>query len=261
VARFANVRHVREPLPGLNRARNRALREARGSIVAFADDDTTPDPGWLRALVRNFDHPRVMCVTGLTMPLELETEAQELFETHSSMGRGFRRVVFDSSSLRPIMGGLVGVGANMAVRRSLVDDIGPFDVALDAGTPTRSGGDNEYFARILAAGYRVVYDPAALSWHRHRAGREELRQVLYGYGLGIYAAWTRGLVVEHELSVVRAALAWFGRVQLPGLVRSVLRRPGSVPLDLMLAQLRGCAGGPFAYLASRRAATAHRTPA
>jgi hypothetical protein len=34
-ARFANVRYVREPLPGLNRARNRALREARGSIVAF----------------------------------------------------------------------------------------------------------------------------------------------------------------------------------------------------------------------------------
>jgi GT2 family glycosyltransferase len=177
------------------------------------------------------------------------------------MGRGFERLVFDSRCLSPMVAGRVGVGANMAVRRCLVDDIGPFDVALDAGTLTRSGGDNDYFARILAAGYRVVYEPAALSWHRHRASREELRQVLYGYGRGVYAAWTRALLVEHEVSVGRAALAWLWRVQLPALVRSVLRRPGSVPLDLQLAQLSGCASGPFAYLASRRGSGAYGTGA
>jgi GT2 family glycosyltransferase len=254
VSRFTNVRYVREPRPGLNHARNRALREARRSIVAFTDDDTTPDPAWLRSLVVNFDDPRVMCVTGLTMPSELETEAQELFERYSSMARGFTRVVYDSTTLSPALGGRVGVGANMAVRRGLVDDIGPFDPALDCGTGTRSGGDNEYFTRILCAGYRIVYEPAALSWHCHRASRAEVRDVMYGYGRGVYAAWTRSLLIDRELTVARAAVGWLSRVQGPGLVRALLRRPGTMPLDLLAAQLVGCASGPFAYLSSRRAA-------
>src|SRR6188768_1179129 len=37
--RFSEVRYLREPVPGLDFARNRALREASGEIVAFLDDD------------------------------------------------------------------------------------------------------------------------------------------------------------------------------------------------------------------------------
>ena len=35
--------------------------------------------------------------------------------------------------------------------------------------------------------------------------------------------------------------------------RALLRRPDHVPLDLVLAELRGCVAGPRAYLTSRRA--------
>ena len=37
-ANYPGVRFIREPRPGLNHARNRAVREARGTIVAFIDD-------------------------------------------------------------------------------------------------------------------------------------------------------------------------------------------------------------------------------
>jgi glycosyltransferase involved in cell wall biosynthesis len=246
------VRYVREDRPGLNIARNRALREAKHEIVAFTDDDAMPDPNWLRALLRNFDDPLVLCVTGLTMPLELETKAQEWFERHSPFGRGFKRTVFESARHNPLAVGRVGAGVNMALRRSVLEHTGPFDEALDAGTPTRSGGDNEMFSRILAAGYRIVYDPAALSWHCHRRTWEELRRAFYGYGVGVYAAWTRSLLIEGELSAPKLAWGWLRHSQLPALARSLLRRPGSVPLDLLLAELRGCAAGPWAYLSSRK---------
>jgi GT2 family glycosyltransferase len=252
VRAFPGVRYAVEARPGLNRARNRALREARGDIVAFTDDDAVPEPGWLSAHLAAYDDRLVQCATGLTLPAELETEAQEWHEAHSSFGRGFRRRVFDGRSHCPGASGVVGAGVNMSMRRSAVELVGLFDEALDAGTPTRSGGDNEMFARILASGWRIVYEPAAVSRHRHRRSRRELADALYGYGTGVYAAWTRSLVRDREVSVLRHAAAWFLKKQLPALVRAALRRPGAPPADLLLAELRGCAMGPFCYFLSRR---------
>ena len=77
---YSRVRYVREDKPGLNSARNCALREARNPIVVFTDDDAVPDVNWLRSHLRNFNDRMVLCSTGLTMPLELETEPQEWHE-------------------------------------------------------------------------------------------------------------------------------------------------------------------------------------
>ncbi|HEY8468969.1 MAG TPA: glycosyltransferase [Longimicrobiales bacterium] len=247
------ARYVREDRPGESAARNRALREASHDIVAFSDDDAMPDPGWLPALLRNFNDPLVLCVTGLTMPYELETEAQRWFERYSPFGRGFMRTVFDGGDVNPLLASRAGASANMAVRRAVLDLIGPFNEALGCGTRSRTGSDYEFFVRILAAGYRIVYDPAALSWHRHRRTWTELRQVLRGYGTGVYAAWTHLLFAGREFIVPKLALSWLLHTQLPNLLRSLLRRPGSFPLDLILAELRGCLAGPWAYVMARRA--------
>lgn len=252
VARYPRVRYAREDGGGLNAARNRAIREARNEVVAFTDDDAFVDSGWLRALARNFEDPLVLAVTGLTMPVELETEAQELFERYSPFGRGFRRRIFDGSEMNPMAVGPVGAGANLAFRRSVLDAVGEFDEALDGGTPTRSGGDHEIFSRILAAGYRIVYDPAALNWHRHRRSREELRETLRGYGTGVYAMWTRALLVNREVSVLKQAIAWLRHGQIPELLRSLRPRSRRIPLSMLLAELRGCLAGPRAYFTSRQ---------
>lgn len=252
VARFANVRYVRENRPGLDAARNRALMEATTPIVAFTDDDAVPEPEWLGHLLRPFADPRVFCTSGLTLALELETPAQEWFERYSPFGRGFDRMLFDGIRDDPLAVADIGAGANMALRRSVLERVGGFDEALDAGTAARSGGDHEMFGRILAAGYRIVYEPRAVSWHRHRRTREELRAVLYGYGVGVYAVWTRRLLYEREPGVLRHALRWLYYTQMPRLWRAIRRRPESVPLDLVLAELRGCLAGPNAYRRARR---------
>jgi GT2 family glycosyltransferase len=251
VASYPRVRYVCQDSGGLDAARNRALREARHDIVAFTDDDAFVDAGWLKALTRNFRDPLVQCVTGLTLPAELETDAQECFERYSPFGRGFARRVFDGGEMNPMAVGAVGAGANMAVRQAAVRDLGGFDEALDAGTPTRSGGDHEMFSRLLGAGYRIVYDPAALSWHLHRRSARELAATLRGYGTGVYAMWTRALLVGRELTVFKHALLWMRDGQIPAVVHAL--RPGRrVPLRLVLTEFAGCAAGPLAYLRSRR---------
>ena len=252
VESYGAVRYIFESRPGLDIARNRALMEAQHEVVAFTDDDATPDPYWLRALVRNFSNPLVMCVTGMTMPFELETEAQEAFERYSPFGKGFKRIVHSSRSRNPLSAGQIGAGANMAFRKEVLHVVGLFDEALDAGTPTESGGDHEYFVRILVAGYQIVYEPEALNWHRHRRTWKETRKAVRGYGIGVYAFWTRLLVTEHELEILKFPYNWFIRVQLRKVIRSILRRPGSQPLGLVLAELQGCILGPWKYLSSRR---------
>lgn len=252
VQQFEGVRYLREERPGLNIARNRALKEAAHDLVLFTDDDAVPDSNWLRALVAAFDHPLVACVTGVTLPLQLETVAQEAFEAYSSFNRGFERKTFEGTALRSLSAGHIGAGVNMGLRKSLCRNVGAFDEALDAGTRTRSGGDHEYFIRILLKGYNIVYEPQALSWHRHRRTWKETRDTIKGYGTGVYAYWTRLFFVEREWGVWRLSYGWFMGNQLPDLIRAVLRRPGAKPLSLLIAELQGCIAGPWAYLSARR---------
>ncbi len=255
VADFPGVRYVMEPKKGLNNARNRALREAGTDIVAFIDDDAVADRFWLKAILRRFAEDDVAAVTGLTMPYELENQAQEDFEALAGFSkRGFLSRSFHMPLTHPLATGQIGAGANMAVRSRLMTEVGPFDPALDAGTATQSGGDHEYFTRILRAGHRIVYDPAALNWHRHRRTRAELCAAVHGYGVGVYAAWTRSFLTEREWGVFRRALGWFVHDQFPALLKAYLRPSPDRPRDVIWAELRGCAKGPGAYLKAQRIA-------
>jgi GT2 family glycosyltransferase len=249
---YPAIRYLREPRPGAGIARNHGLLAATREVVAFTDDDAQVDPGWLPALLRNFDDPLVAVVTGITMPSELETEAQMWFEQTNAFGRGFVRKRFDSGNLNPLVAGLAGASVNVAIRRSAVSEIGLFDEALGPGTIARCGEDHEFFYRALARGYRIVYDPRALVWHRHRREWRALQRTLYGYGVGVFAWWTRALLVEGELTLLRRAPSWFWHHHGRNLVRSLLRRPDHVPLDLAWAEFRGALAGPGSYLRSRR---------
>lgn len=252
VAGYGRVRYVREDRPGLDNARNRALREACHDFIAFTDDDALPDPDWLRALLRNFDNPSVLCVTGLTMPLELETEAQEWFQRLGGFGRGFRRRIFDSAYSHPLDAWTAGAGVNMAFRRDLLlDRVGPFHEALDVGTPTQGGGDTEMFIRVLNAGYRIVYDPEALNWHRHRREWKLLRRQLHGYEVAGTAIWFHYLI-RGDLDVLYKLWQWLGR-ESQVVLSTIFNRPGSTPRDIVLARLHGAGIGPWMYLYSNLA--------
>jgi GT2 family glycosyltransferase len=249
VARYPKVRYVLEPRAGLDVARNRALRESQRAVVAFTDDDAIVDPGWLRALLRNFADPLVMCVTGMTLPLELETEAQIYFQRAGGLGRGFKRVTYDAGSHDPHEAWYVGAGVNTAIRRQLASSVGTYDEALDMGTPVGGGGDTDLYRRILLQGYRIVYEPEALCWHRHRQTWGELRRQMRGYEAARFALFTRSLL-EGRLGALKHAWDWLER-EVSQLARALLRRPGSMPLDLIVQQFSGAAIGPWAYLYSR----------
>jgi O-antigen biosynthesis protein len=257
--RYPGVRYVIEPRPGLNWARNRAIVESRAEILAFTDDDVVVDPGWVHALAAAFDRePEAVAVTGLVVPLELETPAQIHFERYGGFGCGFERRSYNwVGADSPVYRGQVlecGTGANMAFRREIFQRIGPFDPALDAGTTSAGGGDLEMFFRVLKEGYTLVYDPAALVRHRHRREPEQLRSQIESWGTGTMAVLTRSARAYPEERGRLARLAARGLARMArSYLASWIRQP-DFPRSLLLAELRGALAGPRRYEQARRQA-------
>ncbi|HEU5099151.1 MAG TPA: glycosyltransferase, partial [Roseiflexaceae bacterium] len=259
VSQYPQVRYVREPRPGLSWARNRAIMEARGQIVAFTDDDVVVDAGWVAALARVFaENRQVMAVTGLVVPYELETEPQQLFEQYGGFGRGFERqwhcldITKDKQKAGHHGAGKFGTGANMAFRRSIFQQIGCFDPALGVGTPTNGGEDLEMFFRVLHEGYTLVYEPEALVWHRHRRDYTSLRSQIANNGVALFAYYVRSCLIypDQREAYIRLARWWLWRWHVKRLLKSLLR-PQRFPRDLILAEFVGCFVGLTRYHKSR----------
>ncbi len=93
--RYPSIRYVVEPRPGLDWARNLAIAEARGEIIAYTDDDVSVDPGWAAAIGRLFAaHSAIARSPGSSSPDETDVESQRLFEQYGGFGRGFEREYF-----------------------------------------------------------------------------------------------------------------------------------------------------------------------
>jgi glycosyltransferase involved in cell wall biosynthesis len=257
IAAWSGFRYVREDTPGLDWARNRGIREARHDIVAFIDDDALAMPGWLRGVARGFEDLGVMAVTGMVMPAEIETAAQNDFEIYGGMNKGFvsRTIRLDSLSERALFwSSNWGVGTNMAFRRALFEDIGDFDVALDVGTPAAGGGDIEFFYRAVARGHALRYEPAAMAYHVHRRDSAGLKQQIYNNGrsFGAYLLTvTRNEPRKFPRVVWFAVRWWLWDWLLRRLIGSLIKRDRRM-FRFALTELWGSCSAPLAYWKSQR---------
>lgn len=252
VASRPHLRYVHDRRPGLSIARNTGIAAARGAVIAFTDDDAVVEPRWLEELLQPFNDPTVSVVTGLGLPLEMNSPSQEWFERLSSFIKGYERKEFSAPLTSPLSVGNAGAGVNMAVRRDALVEIGLFDETFGPGTPAKAGDDHEFFYRAIRAGHRIVYEPRAIIRHCHRRDWAALERAAHSYGTAVYAWWCHAIVEERDFSAVRAACWWFLHNEIRNLARSVLRRPGSAPIDLSVASVRGALGAPAAYVRSRR---------
>jgi glycosyltransferase involved in cell wall biosynthesis len=256
---YPDARYVREERVGLDWARNRGIAEARGEFIAYIDDDAIADPGWLSALIAAFDSPDVMCVTGLVVPARLATPAQELFERFG-FSMSFDRRYFNLRMQSPRPGfpfkGFTGTGCNSAFRRGVFDQIGLFDIRLDVGTPVPGGGDLDIFARVIRAGYTLVYDPAPVIFHDHIADMARLIDKMGQYHKANIAYLTKHILSDRVYApmILKYICRTYARTTIRGLGAVLLR--GDRPLAMVLNQAVQAWLGPLALYRSHRRAHA-----
>lgn len=118
VGRYPDIRLLHEPQQGAYSARNRGLSEARGEIVAFTDPDCVPAADWLERLVDCMQDDEVgVAIGGYRLP-----EASPALALLIAFENAKEQVVFESEdALR-----YYGHTNNMAVKRRLFEDLGPF---------------------------------------------------------------------------------------------------------------------------------------
>jgi glycosyltransferase involved in cell wall biosynthesis len=234
VAEEYQVRYVCEPVAGLHHARNRALQEARGYLIAYTDDDCEPEPDWVEALVEAFADPAVACVTGKAISGPNPNHVQRQFE---SLSRSFC-VDHEVKTCRADVGrfwyrGVHGVGANMAVRR---------DFLLACGGCKGPADDDYIFFNILRSGGKLCYTPHSVVRERHRSGLGETLVRYHQYGVGaIGTMWVLG-AEDGSLRTVLENSAWLMLVNCRQVTADFLRFRGTRVL-FGLAHLSGLVSG------------------
>jgi glycosyltransferase involved in cell wall biosynthesis len=163
IERFARedrrVRYAFELQQGLSFARNAGIRHATAPIVAFTDDDVRVEPDWVASIVRAFaQNPQADMLGGRVLPVWPAEPPAWLTAEHWSPlaladhGDQVIKVTADHA--------ICLVGANLAVRRSVFDEVGFFATDFQRVKDTiGSLEDHEFLLRVLRTGREGVYDP------------------------------------------------------------------------------------------------------
>jgi len=205
---------LREPRPGLSRARNLALAGCDDrDVLAFVDDDAVVAPDWLAHLQAAWDaaSERVACIGGPIRPrFDGDRPAwlsDELLPTLTVLDRGDRPLELDPSVATVY-------GANISFRAGPLRAVGGFDPAFGhSGARVWFSEEDEAQRALARAGHAVRYDPGPGVWHviapeRVRARALLRRRFRYGATLGARGARPVSIAARQVLtSAVGAPLA------------------------------------------------------
>jgi glycosyltransferase involved in cell wall biosynthesis len=157
------VRYCFEPSQGIAYARNTGWALAGAPIVAFTDDDVRVKPGWARQIHAAFlRHPEADCVGGKVLPLWPTQPPAWLTRAHwaplATLDYGDSPLRLDRNDPRCL------VGANFAVRRGALEQLGGFSPAVQrVKDGIGSIEDHEFLIRLWNGGGQALYLPGLVA--------------------------------------------------------------------------------------------------
>ena len=123
-------------------ARNRGLEVARGEVIALLDATCVPEPIWLAEAIKAFAQRKADLVGG-NVAFRFASERPSVAELYDAMTNIRMR---EAILLRK-----VAKTANLLVKRSVFEAIGPFPEGV------RSGADVRWTRQVTRAGYKLVF--------------------------------------------------------------------------------------------------------
>lgn len=207
-------------------ARNGGLGAVTTPLVAFLDTDVVPTGGWLDPLLAHFADERVGLVAPRVASRPGSGRLDRYEQRHSSLDLGV-----DPGRIAPGTRLSFVPAAALLARTAALREINGFDRAL------RVGEDVDAVWRLVAAGWRCRYEPAAQVHHRPRTSWRRFveQRVAYGSSASLLAqrhpgalaplrvsGWSLGawglLAMGHPLAALGLAAGTAGALvrKLPG---------------------------------------------
>ena len=165
------VLYVREEHAGLHNARHTGARIAKGGVLVFCDDDIVASKGWLEAVSQSFSDKDVALVGGKILPLYQGKPPPWLeslwMRTRHGRALGYLSLLDLGDEPKEIPPTCV-YGCNFSIRKDVLYECGGFhpDSMPDDLIRFRGDGETALARAVRQKGYKVLYHPAALVYHR-----------------------------------------------------------------------------------------------
>jgi GT2 family glycosyltransferase len=146
--------------------RNIGIKNAKGDVIAFIDDDAIAYEDWLSQLAKHYEDENVACVGGRVIPKFLGEIPDFLKGLPPQIFKGFlgeTLLEFDKATIlnKPLLWGV-----NLSVRKNVFDAVGTFDESVGRTINNLMGEEEiELQERILKKGFKIIYEPNAIVTH------------------------------------------------------------------------------------------------
>lgn len=184
----------RQPVPGLSLSRNLVLPRLKGDWIAVLDDDAIADRAWLKSAADFFPDDRTGCITGRILPLDQQNEWQAKLMASGWFPSSNQLEVFDSANYNPLTI-LTGAGSNLIIRKNILSR-DPFPELFGPGTPVYAADEHYLFYRIIARGWKIVYQPKAVIYHDFAGNKIGYESIVRKGGISRGAYLTKFLLSE-----------------------------------------------------------------
>jgi len=243
--------------PGLSSARNLGIKEARGDIIAFVDDDALLFSDWAEETVKTYEDGSTIGVTGPILPL-WEDEIVDWFPSELDWilsCAGFSGIT-EREEVRNVF------GTNMSFRREAFDSAGLFLTQLGAkgggesGKHELVGDETEFSIRVgRKTGKRILYNPRVKVQHRvykYRVTPMFIARRAYweGYTKAMFNQSYRNSNKDEKLLSVEYQLLRRILTQLfPSILKGLFRKPATAwrRLSITINAVFFVAVGYFCY--------------
>ncbi len=157
-------RYFVETQQGLSFARNRGIKESRGEILLFLDDDSYIQPNYLINLQHQLEtFPNADAFGGKIDPV---FESGEPPKWLSKWNYSWVSAIDMGDKVCPFEGKAFPIGANMGISKTMLSKIGVFNTELGRSKKNLMGGEEkDLFERIRQQGGNIYYFPDVVVQH------------------------------------------------------------------------------------------------